>query len=156
MLVAIVLAAGCYRGSTYETDMPAPPAFPLELEQAASAAAADWQQHVPVSLAPIVRPCPNEPRPLATLCLLPVEKIPAVPWEPGTLSGFTIGNDVWLAVPPLLADPPDRRQRLIAHELGHAMGLVHDSKGTLMFPWANGGSLVVTDRDVAQWHRVHD
>lgn len=153
-LFAICLL-GCYRGSTYETSVPPAPGFPVELQQAAQAAVLDWERNVPVALVPKIQPCPGEPRALNSLCIVPVTSIPSVPWEPGELAGYTLGNEMWIAVPLLEADDAAHRQRLIAHELGHAMGLQHDVAGTLMYPYSDLGSLVVTAKDVAQWHEVH-
>jgi predicted Zn-dependent protease len=41
-----------------------------------------------------------------------------------------------------------------AHELGHAMGLVHTGEGTLMAPMPDEAAPSVTEADVAQWRSV--
>lgn len=42
-----------------------------------------------------------------------------------------------------------------AHELGHAMGLVHTHKpGTLMFPSMDRADAAPTARDVRDWHHI--
>ncbi len=52
-------------------------------------------------------------------------------------------------------DDNERLFRMTAqHELGHAMGLNHDSKGTVMAPDLGIASDTITARDVAQFNMV--
>jgi hypothetical protein len=89
------------------------------------------------------------------ICLHPVQSVPPVPWQPGHLVGYTVYSEIWLATPDLQAYDAAHRQRVIAHELGHAMGLQHTGPGTLMYPAANGGAMTVQPTDAAQWRTVH-
>lgn len=142
-----LLFAGCV-GSAYVVH-PDPGFTPTVLD-AAHAAAADWESRVPVRITFADGPCPAE-RKDGMICLHPIESIPMLPWEPGTLVGLTVYTEVWLAEPILERDSFPLVQRVIAHEMGHSMGLQHTGPGTLMYPYGDKGSLTVTDADVKQW-----
>jgi hypothetical protein len=148
--VGLLSLVGCF-GSDYQAHFD--PGFTPTVESAARAAAADWMAHVPVTIAFRDGVCPS-PRTRGLICMHPVNAIPAVPWEPGTLAGYTIVTEMWLATPLLAKDSLAGVQRLIAHEMGHSMGLQHSAGKTLMNPNGATGSLVVTPADVAQWRTV--
>lgn len=114
------------------------------------AAVADWQKHAPVRISLESGPCPYA-RVQGDLCPHRVEQPVNVPWEPGTLLGYTIHPDMWLADPLIQSAEPAERQWLIAHELGHEFGLLHDAPGTLMYPYFPGASPTVTAADVRQF-----
>jgi hypothetical protein len=151
--LVLLLATGCYTGALYQTHLG--PGMTLDLRVVATKAALDWEQHTRVKLDVHTDNCPTLVRSSASICVFPVDSIPSVPWEPGELTGYTLLNNVWIATPKLEGETEAYQQRLIAHELGHAMGLSHDVEGTLMYPYRDKGSLTVTPRDVAQWEAKH-
>jgi hypothetical protein len=146
----VIGCAGCF-GADYVVHPD--PGFPAVLTTAAQAAAADWMSKVPVVITFSPLPCPDI-REGGMICMHSVKSIPSDPFEPGTLSGFTIFTEMWLATPLLLANPPQYQQRLIAHEMGHAMGLLHTAAGSLMYPYSDGGALTVQQVDINQWYAV--
>jgi hypothetical protein len=148
-LLALLLA-GCVRDAY--VIHPDPGVAPSVLD-AAQAAVEAWTAHVPVTIRLDGAPCGVVPA-AGDVCLHPIAAIPSLPWEPGTLAGVTAFNEIWIAEPLLERASPAQRQRLIAHELGHAMGLLHTGPGTLMYPYASGGAMTVTPADVAQWYAV--
>lgn len=152
-MTAVLLAVGCYRGTEYATHIQ--PDIPADIAGSAQAAVADWEANVPVKLHLDIAAC-NIVHSPATICIHSVQSIPPIPWEPGHLTGYTIVTEILLATPDLLKEPADARQRVIAHELGHAMGLQHDVAGTLMYPYSDLGSKTVTAQDAKQWHKLHD
>ncbi len=123
---------------------------------AAHAAAADWMANVPVKITFADAPCPPQ-HTGGMVCMHPVAALPSLgAVEPGQLAGLTIFTDIWLVEPSLAELPEARVQRLIAHEMGHAMGLLDafDKPGTLMYPYGDKGALMVQPADVAQWYAV--
>jgi len=156
-LTGLVGLAACF-GSDYQVH-PDPGVAPSVMA-AARAAAADWMSaaaraHVPLTITVEADACPAT-RALGLICIHPVASIASVPWEPGILVGYTSFHEMWLAEPALESSSPAEVQRVIAHEMGHAMGLVHPAKpdGSLMWPYPEGGSLTVTPADIAQWQAV--
>jgi hypothetical protein len=145
----LTMTVGC-TANAYHTRVPS--TFSPALQAAAFAAAKDWEANVPVTLDVQVAPCGD----VATqVCLVGVGAIPALPWEPGNLTGLTINRTILLDTASLGGDTPAARQRLIAHEMGHAMGLLHTCGNTIMYPYSDGGALTVTATDAAQWKYVH-
>lgn len=67
-----------------------------------------------------------------------------VPWERG--GAITMPNNV----------APEQFRLLMLHELGHALGLDHDRKGTIMFPGTGNASDFITCEDVTQFCEVND
>jgi hypothetical protein len=149
-LAALALLIGCF-GADYVARPD--PGFSVTTLAAARAAAADWMANVPVKITFADGPCPEQRR-LGMICMHPVDSIPPNPLEPGVMTGYTVFTEMWLVEPALVKQTPAMAQRLIAHEMGHAMGLLHTGPGTLMYPYSDLGSLTVTPTDIAQWRAV--
>ena len=76
---------------------------------------------------------------------------------PENPAGLVIGSEykgqVWLQCDQMRAAGASV-QTTAAHELGHAMGLVHTGWGTLMCPDYYGQATEPTQADLAQWEAV--
>lgn len=148
--ISLFFLVGCF-GSDYVARPD--PGFSAATLAAAHAAAADWMANVPVKITFADGVCPDQ-RQLGMICMHPVASIPPNPFEPGVLTGYTVFTEMWLVESTLVKQSPALAQRLIAHEMGHAMGLLHHGPGTLMYPYSDQGSLTVTPDDVEQWKAV--
>jgi hypothetical protein len=149
-VLLVLFAFGCL-GTAYTVHPDL--GFAPSVLDAAHAAAADWEANVLVKITFSNEMCPVLRR-MGMICMHPVQSIPTLPWEPGVLAGFTVYYDIWLAEPLLESGAQKYKQRVIAHEMGHSMGLSHTGPGTLMYPYSNGGSWTVTAADATQWRVV--
>lgn len=64
------------------------------------------------------------------------------------------GGEVFIDLPTVATSYPDDFQRIVAHEVGHAMQLEHDAPGNLMAAIATEDAAAPTCADDAQWYAV--
>lgn len=64
------------------------------------------------------------------------------------------GGEVFLDMPTIEASYSEDFQRIVAHELGHAMQLEHDASGNLMAAMATDDAPAPTCTDVAEWYEA--
>ena len=67
------------------------------------------------------------------------------------------GGEIWLDMTSINSSAyshPFSLRTTFSHEMGHAMGLEHNSEGTVMFPDINGASITPTCEDVFKWYYV--
>lgn len=96
----------------------------------------------------------------ALICISPTTLALNEQRQPDTVrpGGFTHGpdlsgsSDIYLATDD--ANTSKLLTRIVAHELGHAMGLSHTGEGTIMCAGTQCQSPAVTCRDGAQWAEV--
>ncbi len=143
----LLTLAGCF-GSSYTVRPDVGVAS--SVQSAARAGAADWEANTAAKITFSDVPCDGH-RTGGMVCIHPVNGLPPLPWEPGVLLGVTVLTDMWLDEPKLEGMPVEKAQWALAHELGHAMGLLHTGPGTLMYPYYEGAAHVVTPADVEQW-----
>jgi hypothetical protein len=149
--IAALALIGCF-GSDYTTHLDT--GFAPSVLAATKAAAADWEANVPVKITVADGACPPGAHANGLICMHPVALLPSLPWEPGITLGFTILTDMWIAETLAEKMSPALLQRLIAHEMGHAMGLEHTGPGTLMDPYSDEGALTVQPADAQQWLNI--
>lgn len=128
--------------------------FSEQTKAATVAAVKDWERHVPVTIRIEPGPCPAW-RGIEDICLHPVDYIEPQSGEPGYLVGLTLGTEIYLVEFVVSRYAFADAQWVLAHELGHAQGLVHTGPGTLMYPYPDKTSKIVTASDVQQWIKVH-
>ncbi len=66
------------------------------------------------------------------------------------------GGEVFVDVPTIEASYTEDFQRLVAHEIGHAMQLEHDGRGNLMAAMATDDAPTPTCVDAGEWYAVRD
>jgi hypothetical protein len=71
-----------------------------------------------------------------------------------TWSHAVDGGEVFVDVPTVEAGYAEDFQRIVAHELGHAMQLEHDAPGNLMAAFATSDAPTPTCADQAEWFSV--
>lgn len=67
-------------------------------------------------------------------------------------TGSVDGGEAFFDVPTIEADFPEDFQRIVAHEVGHAMHLNHDAPANLMAAMATDDAPTPTCTDDAQWY----
>ena len=150
----VFLASGCcavlgnIKGTQYSVYID--PKFSVDQQAAIVSAAQSWEAVTSARFTFQVGPCGGVHD--GEICVLVA--------SPGTLSPGQMGATVVETFPSvdggesaLDATVTDESefQQLAAHEIGHAMGLVHTARGTLMFWEAHGQAHTPTPADVAQW-----
>jgi hypothetical protein len=164
-ILALALpAAGCGGiGDSYTVHVD--PRFSAE-EQAEVIAALDaWEQAVPVHFAVEVGPCSGIHGGIICTHASDSAEIAARQSQPdGTGVGLTLGERTWghvvdggevfIDVPTVEASYAADFQRIVAHEVGHAMQLQHDAPGALMAAMVTEDAPAPTCADAAQWHRL--
>ena len=138
---------------SYELDVS--PSMPVDAQGATIAAAVQWEMAIPeLSFYERVAECPS-PRPSGAICVEAGDdasvsaNITGQTWVSGSTKydGSTaylyLGNIASYGYPV---------QLVALHELGHAMGLVHDTEVvTAMWPTTNQQSPEVTATDITKW-----
>jgi hypothetical protein len=161
-----LLGTGCGGiGDSYEVHVDA--AFTPEEQAKVIAALDSWEQAVPVHFAVSVGPCSGIHG--AVICTHASSRaaIAARQSQPdGAGVGLTLrettwghvvdGGEVFIDVPTVEASYADDFQRIVAHEIGHAMQLEHDAPHTLMAAMATEDAEAPTCADDAQWYRIRD
>lgn len=136
-------------------------AFTEDERQAIEAAAAEWVGAIPVALTLDAAPCDKVV--LGEICIVRQddetfnERAPVVPAPRHVLAYTDTAADFMkrpidgavIYVNEHLID--SRFQKVVAHELGHAMGLHHTGPGTLMAPDIDEAAAVPTCTDLLQW-----
>lgn len=136
------------------------PAFDADQVEAIASAAASWEAVVPVALDVVVATCSEGSAPAGVVCIRPtMEAVLRAAHDGVNVGAWTYyqqnSADVLAAT-----DMPGGAlyfQQALAHELGHAMGLVHTGPGTVMYAihdadMASGP----TSADAAQWAALRD
>jgi hypothetical protein len=78
----------------------------------------------------------------------------AITLRENTWSHSIDGGEVFVDVPTVEAGYADDFQRVIAHEMGHAMHLEHDVPGSLMAAMVTSDAPGPTCTDEAQWYSL--
>lgn len=161
-LALAAFACGCHPalGDRYTVEID--PTFTAAQQEAVLAALEDWSANVPVKFSPVVTACSHGRD--GSLCIHNsthadiVANHGAGPTTWGVTFGSSSGEDVdgaetWIATDVI---PAADFQGVLAHEIGHGMGLEHETGATseLMAPGLSGWSRTVTANDAAQWYRV--
>ena len=165
-LAAIPSALGCGGiGNTYLVE--ADPAFTQD-EQASIAAALDsWEAAVPAHLTMQIASCSGVQG--GTICIHASDAATIAANNQSQLDGTGVGltlrksswghtvdgGEVFIDVPTIeqkgfAAD----FQRIIAHEVGHAMQLEHNAPNNLMAPMATEDAPTPTCTDASQWYAL--
>jgi matrixin len=172
-IVSIALLLGCnvVPGNEYEVEVD--PSFSASATTAILAGLDDWSSKVPVTFHTIVTPCSgvHDHR----ICVhasdgATVDQESAAVGLPtgnagvtrtvhgsgrrgdtGGISGVD-GGETWLAI-DRINDVPGNFQMVAAHEMGHAMGLVHHLSAQCLMDPGNVSPTVAND-DIDQWYFV--
>jgi hypothetical protein len=162
-LALALLMSGCGGGIGDAYTVFVDPAFSHE-EQAKVVAAVDsWQAAVPVYFAVVIGTCSGVHD--ETICTH-ASNHDEVAAKQGAIDGIGVGitmrentwghevdgGEVFIDVPTVEAGYADDFQRIVAHEIGHAMQLEHDAFGNLMSPMATEDAPTPTCTDDAEWY----
>jgi hypothetical protein len=135
-------------------------------EQAEALAALDsWEAAVPVHFTAVIGSCSGIHEGAICLHASDASEIAARQSQPdGAGLGLTLrettwghvvdGGEVFIDVPTIEGNYPTDFQRIVAHEVGHAMQLEHDAFGNLMAAWATEDAPAPTCADAAEWYAV--
>lgn len=155
VLVALVGCDPFHRDSyTVTVD----PGFSSESTEVVMAALDDWESKVPVHFQRQVGPCSGvhegsicihaeDPAFIHTKCK-DAEAGGCTTYRATILLGD--GGEIWLDT----SQPADQLQPIAGHEIGHAMGLVHQEGTVLMSPEVTATTAMPAD--VAQWRSLRE
>jgi hypothetical protein len=152
--LAIPLLVGCGLPTQIQLNID-PSGFTPEQVEATFQASDSWAQKVGVNFTYTVGGCPG-----LTWNVVCVEAATSLPTDEGGLTYPPEAPDyrsrVQLLVGPAGA-PPQGFQLVAEHELGHAMGLVHDpNAATVMYHVVSSATpSEPTPEDIAQWKALH-
>lgn len=152
-LALIQLLWGCARADIRdEYDVTVESSFSTADQASIIAGLDDWQAKVPVRLhVTIGLSCPPGD---GQICIQNVSAHTAEEQAGRPVSGDTDPGDGAIWLDTVLVDSYHDVQMVSAHEVGHAMGLVHEGPGNLMSPGAKTAVPRVTCNDAAQWYQV--
>ena len=163
-LVATLFTQGCGGiGNTYVVQ--ADPAFSQDEQASISAALDSWEAAVPAHFTMEIASCSGVQG--GTICVHASDAatIAANQSQPdGTGVGLTVrksswghtvdGGEVFIDVPTIEEGYAADFQRIVAHEVGHAMQLDHNAPNNLMAAMATEDAPAPTCTDAAQWYAV--
>jgi hypothetical protein len=163
---ALAFLYGCGGlGDSY--DVRVDPRFTQDQQGTIVAALDSWEAAVPVHFTTSIEPCSGVHG--GTICVHASDSatIAANQQQPdGTGVGLTLrekswghvvdGGEVFIDVPTVEEGYAEDFQRIVAHEIGHAMQLDHNAPGNLMAAWATEDAPTPTCTDAAQWFDVRD
>lgn len=144
------------------------PAFTPAQDEAIVAALESWEDAAPVSLQPVVGPCSGVHD--GQVCIhasdhaglmsrgAPTDEAVGLDAYREHIDGTRIdGGEIYIDVPAFESVDGGIAgyfQQTVAHEVGHAMGLMHTGEGSLMAPLLQDGNGVPTCTDVLQWYAL--
>jgi hypothetical protein len=161
--LALVAPACGGIGSSYAVHVD--PRFTVDEQAAIVAALESWEVAVPVHFTMEIGSCSGVHGGTICIHVSDAEEIAAKQSQrDGTGVGLTLrqtswghvidGGEVFIDVPTVEASYADDFQRIVAHEIGHAMQLEHNAPGHLMAAIATQDAPVPTCTDSAQWYEA--
>lgn len=151
-------------GNTYLVQVD--PAFTQDEQASISAALDSWEAAVPAHFSMVIASCSGVHG--GTICIHASDSATIAANQSqvdGIGVGLTIrksswghtidGGEVFIDVPTIEGDGYGADfQRIIAHEVGHAMQLEHNAPNNLMAPMATEDAPTPTCTDAAQWYAL--
>lgn len=158
LLALLTLMLGCGRVQGNDYNVLVDPAFSSDEVQAVIDASDDWKGHIDgLRMWPVIASCKGVED--GTICIH-LSNHAEVLKHNGTEEAYAVtdpgdkGAEVWIDAHDI-ALYPTYLKMIVEHEMGHAMGLVHDPhQDTLMHPHPEVASSTVTCADMTQWYLV--
>jgi hypothetical protein len=163
-LALIPFAGGCGGlGDSYVVE--ADPAFTADEQAGISAALDSWEAAVPVHFHMEIASCSGIHGGIVCIHAADRATVAAKQSQPdGTGVGLTLrektwghvvdGGEVFIDLPTVEESYAADFQRIVAHEVGHAMQLEHDAPRNLMAAMATEDAPTPTCTDAAEWYEA--